>query len=167
MDMLIIVAIGALVALAVLVTVIMLRRSWGDFPTRSSLPTMPPQPSSTGAPGNPDVRFDPRIHAKNANGTTEFGMFNTAAGAEVSSGAGGLVPITNPHIRRAAEQALRQNDQAARYFMRDGEQIYFNANAIADPHERQTAYRVMQRLGTDERIDMRDIQQVLQILRRQ
>jgi hypothetical protein len=150
MDMLIIVAIGALVALAVLVTVIMLRRSWGDFPTRSSLPTMPPQPSSTGTPGS-----------------ALFDMPGPVLMNEMSGGAGGLVPITNPHIRRAAEQALRQNDQAARYFMRDGEQIYFNANTIADPHERQTAYRVMQRLGTDERIDMRDIQQVLQILRRQ
>lgn len=159
MDMLIIVAIGILIVLAVVIALVMLRRSWGNFPSRSRFPTAPPPAEAS---------FDPRSNVKNANDNTVLSMLNTEASDEVSSGvADGLVPITNPHIRRAAEQALRQNDQAARYFTRDGEQIYFNANAIADPQERQTAYRVMQRLGTDERIDLRDIQQVLQIIRRQ
>ncbi len=152
MDILIMLAIGVLIVLAAIIALVMLRRSWGDFPSRSSLPTTPPSQPSPGSMLNNSL----------------FDMPEPTNFDDVPSGAaGGLVLITNPHIRRAAEQALRQNDQAARYFTRDGEQIYFNADAIADPQERQTAYRVMQRLGTDERIDLRDIQQVLQIIRRQ
>jgi hypothetical protein len=149
MDTLIIVAIGVLIVLAIIIALIMLRCSWGDFPSRSSLPPAPPPQALSTRMSSNTIDSSP--------------VFDEMPGGP----AGGLVPITNPHIRRAAEQALRQNDQAARYFMRDGEQIYFNTDAIADPQERQTAYRVMQRLGTDERIDMRDIQQVLQIMRRE
>lgn len=146
MDGTTLVVLGGILVLAVVAALVMLRRSWGNFPGDASRSV---------AQHDPRTSFD----------EPDISMANHRSAATPAA-SGGLVLITNAHIRRAAEQALRRNDAAARYFVREGEQVYFNADAITDPDERRTAYTVIQRLGADEQIDMQDVWQVLQTLRR-
>ena len=51
--------------------------------------------------------------------------------------------ITHPLIRRAAEKALADGGEAAKYIVRDGDRIYFAFNRIKDPVQRENAVELI------------------------
>jgi hypothetical protein len=67
----------------------------------------------------------------------------------------GLVLIAHPLVRRAAEAALEKDSRAARYIVRDGDQVFFSFDQIDDPAERQVAYDLMRRFNAGEDVDIR------------
>jgi hypothetical protein len=65
------------------------------------------------------------------------------------------VLIEHPLVRRAAEAALQKDSRAARYIVRDGDQLYFSFDQIDDQAQRQAAYDLMRRFNAGEDVDIR------------
>lgn len=129
-----IIFVAALVAIGL--TVWMLNRAWGDFPSRAGLPPAapprPPSPESLAAPEADD--FDP----------SDPGL---PAGASPAN----LVEVTHPFVLRAVRQALeRPGSPYATYFIADGERVFLVLSRIADPAQRETARRLFTGLNTGE-----------------
>lgn len=159
MDIYLLLIIGSIVLLAVAIALVLLRRSWGNFPSDARLPTaMQPPELSRSDVSRSEFTDHPDVSIKFSS--------DDAAQVQTSAPSGGLVLITNDAFRRAAEQALQKGDDSAKYFAQDGDKLYFNADAIPDPEQRQRVAMVMHRLGTDDEIDMRDVWEVVQMLRR-
>jgi len=69
----------------------------------------------------------------------------------------GFVLVTHPLIRRAAEQALRKGNEAAKYIVKKGNEIYFSFDALGDAGERQRAVDLMTRIQADQSADMTEL----------
>lgn len=153
MDLTTILILGGL-ALAVIVAAMWaLRRAWGDFPSRAG--RMPP--AGMAAPG---MSRSPAAPPFDMQEVPEAAL--APAPSESAAVPGGLVPIENPMVRRAAEAALQRDDRAARYIVRDGDKLYFSFDQIADPLERQAAYELMRRFNAGEDVDIRAMMQLAQ-----
>lgn len=150
------IAVFALAAIGV--SAYMLNRAWGDFPGRAGridLGPPPAPPSSAPARVAAPADDDPG-----------------AADQPLPAGApeDGLIPVTDPLVRRALEQALeRGGGPYATYFIRDGERIYLAAYRIADPAQRAQLTRVFRGLngGDMTGINLPEIIGAIQKLTRQ
>lgn len=79
---------------------------------------------------------------------------------------GTRVLITHPLVRRAAERAAAQGN---RYVARDGDNLYFALDEIADEEERRRAYDILSRSLSegpegDAGLDMQDVLWVARLL---
>ena len=72
--------------------------------------------------------------------------------------------ITHPMLRRAAESALYQNSPQARYIVRDGDQLFFAVEQIADPQQRAQAVDMMNRFQAGQHIDLSMVMRLLALL---
>jgi hypothetical protein len=159
MELTTILIVAGVAIIVVVVALWMLRRAWGDFPSRVGM--LPP----AGVGRQPSIStYDP-----------VDGSFTSAAPSalevqpepprspEATPAPPGLVPIENPMVLRAAEAAVKKGDQrAARYIVRDGGKLYFSFDQIADPTERQVAYDMMRRLNAGEDVDIRAVLKLVQ-----
>lgn len=148
MDETTLLIIAGLGLLALIGTLIMLRRSWGEFPSRG------PQPPAESAPGSvlQDSGWTETEELVDETGSTLFGPV----------GENNRVPVLHPLARRAAEQAL-QRDPTTPYIVREGSSLYFDLNAIDDPAERQAALDLIDRIRQGQSFH---VGEVLQLLRR-
>jgi hypothetical protein len=137
--------LGGIVLAIVVAALWALNRSWGNFPDRAG--TLPPAGSS--APGM--SRRPAAGHSALEAALTPLEQ-RAPAGEEPPSG---RVPIENPMVRRAAESALERGGSAARYIVREGQQLYFVFDQISDPAQRQAAYDLMRRFNAGEDVDIR------------
>ncbi len=138
--------LGGLALIAVIAALVALKRSWGNFPDRAG--TLPPAGAS--APGMSRLPSQSAWEAQPALGTIE----RSAEAIEPTREVGDLVLIEHPLVRRTAEQALERGGPITRYIVRQGEQVFFNFSQIADPHQRQQAYDLMQRFNAGQDVDM-------------
>ena len=76
---------------------------------------------------------------------------------------GDRVLITHPLIRRAAERALAQGGESAKFIDRDGDRIYFNFGRIEDPIQRKNAVELISSLQNGGQVNM---VQVIRLIRR-
>lgn len=141
MDQATLLLLVGLILAIVVVVLFALRRAWGSFPDRAGTLS----PSGPSVPGMADR---PAPHRYNL-GPAQTPLQQTG---EPSTG---LTPIAHPLVRRAAEAALEKDSRAARYIVRDGDQLYFSFDQIDDPAERQAAYDLMQRFNAGEDVDIR------------
>jgi hypothetical protein len=133
-------------ALVVLVAVLVaLNRSWGDFPSRAG--SLPPAGSS--APG-----MSERLPSQWSHSTPDEPEELQASSFSSASDDEGLVLITMPMVRRAAEAALERGGEEAKYIVRDGDQLYFSFDRISDPAQRRAAYEMMRRLQAGEDVNI-------------
>jgi hypothetical protein len=149
MDLMLILGLGALLLIGAVIAGFVLRRAWGDFPTRAGeLPRMP------------------HHHAPPIGGPPPAGP--SAPGASpASDDIPDLVPILEPMVRRAAEQALDRGATAARYIVRQGDELFFTFGAIADPVERRAAYELMRRFNAGEQVDIGEAFRLIQRISRE
>jgi hypothetical protein len=149
MNQVALIILGGIALLIVVVVLWALNRSWGHFPERTDV--LPPVGSSApGMSSQPASRsYSPAI--------------GQAPGDQAGEPPVGLVPIEHPMVRRAAKAALEKDSRAARYIVRDGDQLYFSFDQIGDPTERQAAYDLMRRFNAGEDVD---IQAMMQLTRR-
>jgi hypothetical protein len=151
--------VGGLAMIAIAATLYALNRSWGNFPkdaryqprSGASAPGISPQASTP--PGSSTLWDDQPSAGPIA-----------ALPMEEPEPANWLVPITHPLVRRAAEQALQRGDAAARYIVRQGDQLTFDFSQISDPAQRRQAYTIMRRFADGENIDIRVMMQVMRQL---
>ncbi|HEY2988262.1 MAG TPA: hypothetical protein VGL11_11095 [Candidatus Binatia bacterium] len=73
------------------------------------------------------------------------------------------VLITHPLMRRAAERALAQGGESAKYIDRDGDRIYFNFGRIEDPVQRKNAVELIKGIQSGGQVD---VVQVIRLIRR-
>jgi hypothetical protein len=144
--------VGGLALAIVVAALFALRRAWGNFPDRAG--TLPPAGAS--APGM-SRRAAPRSYSLER----ELAPPEQAAAA-AGEPPTGLVPIEHPMVRRAAEAALQKDSSAARYIVRDGDQLYFSFAQISDPLQRQAAYDLMRRFNAGEDVDIRAMMRLTQ-----
>jgi hypothetical protein len=138
--------LGGTALLIVIAALLMLNRSWGDFPRRAG--QLPPAASS--APGMSQPALVSYWEEQPLLGTPE----RPAAAIEPAANVGGLVPIMHPLVRRAAAQALDRGGPITRYIVRDGEQLAFDFSQIDDPAQRQEAYDLLRRFNAGEHVDI-------------
>lgn len=143
-DVLTLLIVGGSVLVLVVVALALLNRSWGDFPDRAGAPP----PVGPPAPGVSDQKY--------AAGES-WSAFETDAEP-------GLIPITNPLVRRSAEQALEQGSDVSRYIVRQGDVLYFDFARIEDPQQRKMAYDVMRRVESGDRVDLRELMDMVRTL---
>lgn len=129
-----IIFLAGLVAIGL--TMWMLNRAWGNFPSRAGLPPTPlspgPAPYDAAAPAD-EAWLDESVELP--------------AGAP----ADGLVPVTHPMVVRAVQQAMdRPGSPYATYFIRDGERVYLALYRIADPAQREQARRLFAGLNSGD-----------------
>lgn len=140
--------IGGLALIGVIAALVMLKRSWGNFPERAG--TLPP--ASASAPAASRV---PNVPAADREDLPRLGMpEHPAAAIEPARQGGALVLIEHRLVRRSAVQALERGGPITRYIVRQGEQIYFDFSQIADPEQRREAYDLMQRFNTGQDVDI-------------
>jgi hypothetical protein len=144
MDLTTLAIIGA-VGLAVLaVSIFMLNRAWGDFPTRAGRLDDSPAPRAAESSLWPAWDAAP---ADNEQDNQWGEPRELPAGASSEN----LIPVENPTVKRLMDKALDQaGSPYATYFLRDGERIYFVASRIADPAQRAQAVRVFEELNRDQ-----------------
>src|SRR5262245_8364806 len=138
MDQATLLILGGILLVVVVAVLFALRGAWGNFPDSGTRP-----PVGSSAPG---MSYQPASQSYSPEPAE-------APGDRVSPA--GLVPIANPMVRRAAEAALQKDSRAARYIVRDGDQLYFSFDQISDPAERQAAYDLMRRFNAGEDVDIR------------
>jgi hypothetical protein len=141
MDLTTLLFLGGLALAVVVAALFVLRRAWGNFPERTG--TLPPAGSA--APGMSSQSAPRSYSAPAAPEPLE----------QPGAAPAGLVPIEHPLVRRAAEAALQKDSRAARYIVRDGDQLYFSFDQIDDPAQRQAAYDLMRRFNAGEDVDIR------------
>lgn len=142
-----IIFVAGLVAIGL--TVWMLNRAWGDFPSRAGA-VSPPTPLP-GAQAPPDEAMD-----------DEGG--EEGAGLPAGASSGNLVEVTHPLVLRAVRQAMqRPGSPYATYFIDDGERVFLVLSRIADPAQRETARRLFAGLNSGElgEVGMGDLVQML------
>ena len=178
METAVYIVVGILAVVAIAATLYVLNRSWGDFGRAGQLP-----PTGASAPGESKSPAQADQAAKSwglperlTTGTEAAGESALPARAEpvadswglperLTTGteapsaapageAGVLVPIAHPLVRRSAEQALQRGSSAARYIVRQGDQLYFDFSAIEDPARRQRAYDLMRRFNAGQDVDI-------------
>jgi len=134
--------LGGLALIVVIAALVMLNRSWGNFPNRAG----------TSAPGMSRL---PNVPARDWEDLPPLGTpERPAAAIEPASQVGGLVPIEHPLVRRSAAQALERGGPIRRYIVRQGEQLYFDFSQIADPEQRHEAHDLMQRFNAGQDVDI-------------
>ncbi|GIV96649.1 MAG: hypothetical protein KatS3mg057_1306 [Herpetosiphonaceae bacterium] len=140
-TMLVMIVLGGLGVLALMV--LMLNRSWGNFPTRPSQPFEQQSPEPWRSGWETDGAITGQISSVDqpAHGTTEP--------------IPGLIPIEHPMVQRAAQNALRKGDKTARFIVQDGDRLYLSLDHISDPEQRRIAYEVLRRFNAGENIDIR------------
>jgi hypothetical protein len=144
MDTTTLLILGGIAIIVVVAVLFALNRSWGDFPGRAGAlrqdlnADRAQQPFSLSDQGLSDAKWEQERR-------------RTAA----ADAPGGLVPIENPMVRRVAEQALQRGSPAAKYIVRQGDQLYFSFDAISDPAERQEAYELMRKFHAGQSTDLR------------
>ena len=138
--------LGGTALLIVIATLLMLNRSWGDFPRRAG--NLPPAGSSASSMSRQQPISS--WEEQPLLGTPE----RPAAMIEPVDAAGGLMPIENPLVGRAAAQALERGGPITRYIVRDGEQLAFDFSQIDDPAQRQEAYDLLRRFNAGEHVDI-------------
>ena len=159
MEIAIYIVVGILAVVAIVATLYVLNRSWGDFGRAGQLP-----PTGASAPGESKrpARAD---QAASSWGLPERLTTGTEAPAAAPPGeTSSLVPIAHPLVRRSAEQALQRGGSAARYIVRQGDQLYFDFSAIEDPARRQRAYDAMRSFNAGQDVDIREMMQLVREL---
>jgi hypothetical protein len=146
MDQATLLILAGLVLAVVVAALFALRRAWGGFPDRAG--RLPPTGSS--APGMSNQPAPRSYSLETAQTPLD----------QAGEPPAGLAPIAHPMVRRAAEAALEKNSRAARYIVRDGDQLYFSFDQIDDPAERQAAYDLMRRFNAGEDVDIRAMMQL-------
>lgn len=81
--------------------------------------------------------------------------------AQVDKSRADLVPITHSLIRMAAERALLKGGEAAKYVVRDGDNIYLSFDRIEDPVQRQKAVDLITSIQAKQDVDMTELMQLL------
>src|SRR5262245_45261700 len=137
-DAAFIVLVAVVILALVAIVAFMLNRSWGNFPSRSGLPS-----TDSASPWTPlRAAAPPTVWSADQPSAEEDGEEDEEDGEEDEEdiqesadppAAGGLVRIEHPLVRRAAEAALRKGGPMTKYIVGDGDQIYFNFDAISDP----------------------------------
>lgn len=159
MELTTILIVAGVAIIAVVAALWMLRRAWGDFPSRAGM--LPPAGISR-QPSMPT--YDPVDASFTSAAPSALEAQSVSPiSTEATPAPPGLVPIENPMVLRAAEAAVKKGDQrAARYIVRDGGKLYFSFDQIADPTERQAAYDMMRRLNAGEDVDIRAMMKLVQ-----
>lgn len=130
-------------------TLYMLNRSWGNFPTRIELPPVE-QPSSSRWADTTGDRETPSSAA-------ELGVAAQEPPEEIDAAApvgGGLILLEHPMLRQAAQQALDRGSPAAQYIVRDGEHLYLALDRIHDPAQRRMAAQLLESYQAGEPVDV-------------
>jgi hypothetical protein len=109
---------------------------------RRSVTGFPMSPSSPGPQQAPE--WDGRTSAQEP-------------AAEPGADGPGLVRITHPLIRRAAERAISRGGAYARYFVTDGADVYLALEAFEDPAERRRAAAVLTEIQTGREGSIEDV----------
>lgn len=169
MDMSTLIIVGVLALIVVVAALFVLRRSWGNFPDQARMPpTVPDEPFSLSDLGLSDAErarsVQPEPGQSQQRQQKPFSLEDLGlSDAELAeqereeADAARLVLITQPMVRRAAQQALQRGGPQAKYFVSVGDQIYFSFEAIEDPAERQAAYDLMRRVQAGEDVDFRAV----------
>jgi hypothetical protein len=136
--------LGGIAIIVVVAVLFALSRSWGDFPSRAGVL---PQDLNADRAQEPFSLKDLGL----SDAELELERRRTAA----PDASGGLVPIENPMVRRAAEQARQRGSPMAKYVVCQDDQLYFSFDAISDPVERQEAYKLMRQFHAGQNVDIR------------
>jgi hypothetical protein len=140
--------IGGLALICVIAALVMLKRSWGNFPERAG--TLPLAEASA-----PAASRAPETPAAEQADLSPLGMpEHPAAAIEPAGLADRLVLIEHPLVRRSAEQALERGGPITRYIVRQGDQVYFDFSQIADSEQRREVYDLMRRFNTGQDVDI-------------
>jgi hypothetical protein len=157
MDTVTLVIVGVLAIAAIAATLYALNRSWGNFPRDERYRP----PSGAAAPG---ISAQPSEPARPSFGWDTPAEPAPAQDGDLPDPPSWVVPITHPLVRRSAEQALAKGGAAARYVVRQGDQIAFDFSQISDPVQRRRAYAVMQGFADGKDVDMRAMLEVVRQL---
>jgi hypothetical protein len=155
------VVIGGIIILAIIgLIAYMLHRSWGD-----SLPAhiQPPQhndTSSYNATAHQNRNQSP--FADDADDTEATAADDEAfnggdAAHESSPPLEGLILIVHPLLRDIFERAHKAGGRAARYIVRDGDDLYIALDQIKDPVERHQVTRMIEHIQIQGHGDAWDI----------
>lgn len=130
---------------AIGLTLWMLNRAWGNFPSRMGPGDgLPPTPLSQG-PASPDRAAPADDEHEDEGEDDEGGRLPAGAPAE------GLVEVSNPMVLRAVQQAMeRPGSPYSTYFIRDGERVFLALHRIADPGDREAARRAFEGLNSGD-----------------
>ncbi len=141
---------AGLVALGL--TLWMLNRAWGDFPSRVG--PGDGRPLALHAQGlalaaededEDDDEYD------DDEDDDEDEDDDLPAGAPAES----LIEITHPVVRRAVQQALeRPGSPSGTFFIRNGERVFLALYRIADPHERELVRDIFEGLNRGDTSDV-------------
>ncbi|HMQ31388.1 MAG TPA: hypothetical protein PKD53_11705 [Chloroflexaceae bacterium] len=126
---------------AIGLTLWMLNRAWGNFPSRMGPGDgLPPTPLSQG----PASRHQ-AAPADDEDEDDEDDALPAGAPAE------GLVEVTHPMVLRAVRQSMeRPGSPYSTYFIADGERVFLALHRIADPDDREAARRAFQGLNSGD-----------------
>ena len=72
-----------------------------------------------------------------------------------------LVLITHSLIRMAAERALAKGGEAAKFVVKEGDNIYLSFDRIEDPAQRQKAVDLITSIQAKQDVDMTELMQLL------
>lgn len=81
--------------------------------------------------------------------------------ARVDKSRADLVLITHSLIRTAAERALLRGGEAAKFVVKDGDDIYLSFDRIEDPVQRQKAVDLITSIQAKQDVDMTELMQLL------
>jgi hypothetical protein len=148
MDQTIWLLVGALVVVALVATVLVLRRSWGDMPERIGVGA-PPEPLT--APTQ-TLASDADQLASEPESNDVFGPISPE----------GLVQVLHPMVLRSVREAYRRGGAVTRYIVERDGHFFFDLERIPDEAERQQAYSAINAL----RAGNADIHELVQLVRR-
>lgn len=146
----IIIVLGSLLIIGIVLW--MLNRSWGDFPRRAGVQ---PDREASAHSTSPAPVATPTFQEDDATDEIEQGT---------ESQMDNRILITHPMIRRAAESVLYQNSPQARYLVREGDQLFFAVDRIADPQQRAQAVDLMNRFQAGQHVDLSTVMRLLALL---
>ncbi len=81
--------------------------------------------------------------------------------ARVDKSRADLVLITHSMIRMAAERVLLRGGEAAKFVVKDGDNIYLSFDRIGDPVQRQKAVDLITSIQAKQDVDMTELMQLL------
>jgi hypothetical protein len=131
MDQSVWLALGALTVVVLVAAVLIMRRSWGDFPGRAG-------PGPGGFQHPPAMSAAPPL----ADEPDETGSDEVFGPIE----ADGLVEVRHPLVRRSVEAAMQRGGSVARYLAERGGRYYFDLSRIEESDRRERAAEVIEEI---------------------
>jgi hypothetical protein len=131
MDQSVWLALGALTLVTLVAAVLIVRRSWGDFPGRAG-------PGPAGVQHPPVTSATPSVADEPDEGGSDevFGPI----------GSDGLVEVLHPLVRRSVEAAIQRGGTVARYLVERGGRYYFDLSRIEESDRRERATEVIEEI---------------------